>query len=134
MSVQNNPNRDSGKCRSCSNSEELRDFPTIGHCSRLRFNVCQDEEMDCCFFQLCNSGSRVDTITGALPARSEARTESAPVMVSARAANSFRFFTLSDTGIFHQRRCSTADESGLPDYVDWNPDGDRHRKTPVPVH
>ena len=47
-------------------------------------------------------------------ARSEARTERTDL-----AANSSFFEADANPGIFHQRRCSTADRSGLPDLSDF---------------
>ncbi len=59
-------------------------------------------------------------VAACLPARSEARTDSQPAMASAPQTKEKP--TGFDLGFSDLRRCSTADQSGLPDFEDF-PDG-----------
>lgn len=90
----------------------------VGQCSHYGYLVVSHYDGPRCFFRVDSLAVQGAAVAGGagVPARSEARTDTPP-----SPANSSFFNTKPDPGFFHQRRCSTADESGLPENANSKP-------------
>jgi hypothetical protein len=90
----------------------------VGNCTHYGYLVVSQYDGPRCFFRSDSGSTQIANHDGAarVPARSEARTDTPP------APAIFSFFdNKPQPGIFHQRRCSTADESGLPENANSTP-------------